>query len=64
MKNIFCISLFLISLYLTQAAKWAGDFANFPNSWPLKSAGSSTNREVINDPTGGNGNKFHIEQFY
>ena len=50
-KYLICVLVIYINL--TQAAKWTGNFANFPGSWPLKNAGSNTNREVINDPTGG-----------
>ena len=55
MNLFFHLILFIFLINLIQAAKWTGDFANFPSSWPLKSAGSSTNREIITDPVTGTG---------
>ncbi len=50
------LTIFLIVLTsnLVRTAKWTGNFANFPNSWPIIRADKGIHREIINDPAGGN----------
>ena len=51
MNILILIYLTLTVLSPSLSSRWAQDFNDFPNSWPIKNLDNGKFRQIINDPT-------------